>query len=139
MVSGREKGMYMARYLGWLGVLVFGAACGINLGSVRASEAATFYVATTGSDKHPGTAEQPFRTVRGGARGLSAGDTLIVQAGTYAEDLNNAFPSGLSWSQPVTIRAAPGATVTLTPLAQMDVFVAFVGAQYQYIALEGFI
>ena len=111
----------------------------LPLGAVTVSDAATLYVATTGSDSQPGTAEQPFRTVRRGASSLRAGDTLIVQAGTYAENLSNAFPSGLSWSQPVTVRAAPGATVTLTPSAKTDVFVAFVGSQYQYIVIEGFV
>jgi hypothetical protein len=77
--------------------------------------------------------------VRRGARSLRAGDTLIVQAGTYAENLNNAFPSGLSWSQLVTVRAAQGATVTLIPSAKTDVFVAFVGSQYQYIVIDGFV
>jgi hypothetical protein len=46
----------MKRYLGWIGALVVGAACVMSLGPVRASEATTWYVATTGSDSQPGTA-----------------------------------------------------------------------------------
>jgi hypothetical protein len=129
----------MRGYLRWIGVLVFGAACVLPLGAVRPSDAATFYVATSGSDSQPGTAAQPFRTLRRGASSLRAGDTLIVQAGTYAESLVNVFPSGLSWSQPVTVRAAPGATVTLTPPAQTDVFLAFIGDKYHHIVIDGFV
>jgi parallel beta-helix repeat protein len=102
----------------------------------QASHAATFYVATYGNDANAGTEELPFQTLQRGARVLRAGDTLIVRGGTYLESLFY-VPSGTSWSQPVTVQAAPGETVVLQAAAPTDAIVDFsVG---QYIILDGFI
>ena len=46
--------------------------------------AATYYVATNGSDSNPGTQSQPFQTVQKGLSVLQAGDTLYLRGGTYA-------------------------------------------------------
>src|SRR5689334_4237883 len=85
------------------------------LGTATA-QAATFYVATTGNDSNPGTVQQPFRTIVKGVSVLKPGDTTYVRAGTYNESINTnyvVFPSGTSWSNPVTLAAYPGETVTL--------------------------
>jgi hypothetical protein len=68
---------------GWLnrsgnifGVLVFFLlSCCLN--------AATYYVATTGSDSNPGTLSQPFVTLQRGVNAAGPGDTIIVRDGTY--------------------------------------------------------
>ena len=104
----------------------------------QASHAATFYVATSGDDANVGTEKSPFQTLQRGARALRAGDTLIVQGGTYPETLVWVIPSGTSWSQPVTVQAAPGETVILQPTAPTDAVVDFEDNS-QYIILEGFI
>src|SRR5688572_25242822 len=65
------------------------------------SLAATFYVATTGSDSNPGTESQPFRTIKKGVSVLSAGSTLYIKSGTYPESiLSWEIPAiaGTSWS-----------------------------------------
>ena len=103
--------------------------------SIQASHAATFYVATSGNDVNPGTAELPFQTIQRGASVLSAGDTLIVRGGTYSESLFY-IPSGTSWSAPVTVQAASGETVVLQ--ASSDI-VVYIGDNSQYIILNGFI
>jgi parallel beta-helix repeat protein len=103
----------------------------------QASHAATFYAATYGDNANPGTAELPFQTLQRGAQALRAGDTLIVQGGTYPEVLVWVIPSGTSWSQPVTVQAAPGETVVLQPTAQTDAVVDFQDNS-QYIILDGF-
>src|SRR5262249_33755 len=46
-----------------------------------------YYVATTGSDSNPGTLENPFRTIAAGTRALHGGDTLLIRAGTYNEQV----------------------------------------------------
>ena len=83
-------------------------------------EPASVYVTNTGSDAH--TCQQarnqatPRRSVNAGIACLAAGDTLILGDGTYSEQLSDVVsgetpntvrpPSGLSWSQPTTIKSA---------------------------------
>ena len=105
----------------------------------EASHAATFYVATYGDDADTGTEELPFQTIKRGVWALRAGDTLIVQGGTYQEVLGwGLIPSGNSWSQPVTVQAAPGETVVLQPTEQAD-GVVDIADNSRYIILDGLI
>jgi hypothetical protein len=49
--------------------------------------ATTYYASPAGSDSNPGTTyAQPFRTVARGIQAASAGDTIILQDGTYPAD-----------------------------------------------------
>jgi len=99
------------------------------------SQAATYYVATTGSDSYPGSLEQPFRTIIKGASVLRPGDKVLVRAGTYTESIpwSFDFPSGTSWSTAVTLAAYPGETVTLK--GQIDIG----GEPRSYIIIDGLI
>ncbi|MGF1493573.1 MAG: right-handed parallel beta-helix repeat-containing protein [Microcoleaceae cyanobacterium] len=48
----------------------------------------TYYVSPDGNDNNPGTQEQPWKTISyatSEASVVSAGDTILVQSGTYAE------------------------------------------------------
>lgn len=45
---------------------------------------ATYYVATTGSDAHPGTLAQPWATLQHAADTVGPGDTVVVRGGAYA-------------------------------------------------------
>ena len=50
----------------------------------QCASAATYYVATTGSDSNPGTQSAPFRHLsKGAAAATNPGDTVIVMDGTY--------------------------------------------------------
>ena len=51
--------------------------------------AATFYVATSGNDTQPGTSALPFRTVQRGVDVAQPGDTILVAAGNYPEEVRS--------------------------------------------------
>src|SRR5215471_8432101 len=64
-------------------------------------EAATYYVATTGSDINSCAVAQspatPLQTIAAGIACLSSGDTLLVGDGNYAETIEaNTIPNGTS-------------------------------------------
>ena len=106
------------------------------------THAAIYYVATTGNNSNPGSQTQPFRTINKGFSVLSAGDTLEIKGGTYPESihLTGGFPTGNSWSNPVTIKAADGETVTVRPnvAGEWQVF-NFGSSGVQYIIMDGLI
>jgi hypothetical protein len=90
----------LARYLRRSGYLMCGVALTANLLGAKLVDAATYYVATTGSDANSGTKASPFQTINRGRKALASGDTLFINSGVYAEELTNPLPSGLSASQP---------------------------------------
>src|SRR5215831_10478923 len=53
--------------------------------SLVGAQAATYYVATTGSDSNPGTQAQPFKTITYAYSKASAGTTILVAPGTYTD------------------------------------------------------
>jgi len=70
----------------------------------------TFYVSPTGSDSAAGSQAAPFATIQQAANEVTAGDTVIVEAGTYAGFVlswNNA-QAGTS-TAPITFEADPSA------------------------------
>ena len=113
------------RHLQSLGALLCGVILSIGAFNAQSSEAATYYVATTGSDSNTCMQAQgpstPKRTINaalnclGTATGAGAGHTVQVAAGTYAETINNNLPGGTSWNTPFTLTAATSGTVTLQP------------------------
>jgi hypothetical protein len=74
------------------------------------ANAGTFYVSTQGNDGNPGTQAQPWRTLQHAVDMIAPGDTILVQAGTYA-----GCRIGLSGGDQAkkTLQAAPGAHVLL--------------------------
>jgi parallel beta-helix repeat protein len=74
------------------------------------ASAATLYVATTGNDGNSGTSAKPWKTLQHAVNMVSPGDTILVEAGTYA-----GCRIGVSGSPtlPKTLQAAPGAAVIL--------------------------
>lgn len=98
--------------------LICGFAVISSLLGGKVSEAATFYVATTGSDGNSCAAAQspskPRRTIKAGIPCLSAaGDILDIANGTYAENIYLSgipIPNGTSWTNATTIRGH-GATI----------------------------
>src|SRR5262245_2894136 len=103
---------------------------------------ATYYVAKTGSDSRSCANAQlqstPKLTINSGTGCLSPGDTLIVKAGNYAEQLNNVIPSGTA-GNPTTVKANPGDTVIIQPDSHGAEFAAVNISNRQYIVFDGFI
>jgi hypothetical protein len=78
----------------------------------QCASAATYYVATNGSDSNPGTASSPFRHLsKGAAAATNPGDTVIVMDGTYDNegqiDPNNVVTLNFSGAagNPITFKA----------------------------------
>ncbi|MBZ0289088.1 MAG: right-handed parallel beta-helix repeat-containing protein, partial [Anaerolineae bacterium] len=106
--------------------------------ATEAQTTTTYYVATDGSDSNAGTEALPFRTLVKGVTALHPGDTLLVKQGTYHESLEDSIPTGLSWLQPVTLRAYPGHQVIIMPDAGAQFVIRFHPGQH-HIILDGFI
>ena len=124
----------MFYFLASLSILLFLSANG---------HAATYWVAKTGTNSNSCTQAQsestPKVTITSGLSCLTAGDTLKVKAGIYAETFTNVIPSGTSWSAPVTLMANPGDAVTIQPAAGGDGVIYLVGSANAYIIIDGFI
>src|SRR5437588_339079 len=52
------------------------------------SNVGNVYTTSNGNDAHSGTASSPFLTINKGISVAAAGDTVYVDAGTYAEQVN---------------------------------------------------
>ena len=70
------------------------------------------YVALDGNDLNPGTDAQPFGTLARALRNVTAGQTIVMRAGTYYEGDLALGRSGFE-SAPIVIRAYPGEVVVL--------------------------
>ena len=111
------------------------------------STGTTYYVATNGSDSNPGTASQPFSTIKKGVSVLKAGDVVYIRSGTYYENLDSnrhVIPSGTSWGNPVTIAAYPGEIVTMafaspTENGLINLATNSLNPTLQYIIFDGII
>jgi parallel beta-helix repeat protein len=104
------------------------------LTSVTAAHASTSWVVdntnTSCSDTGPGTASQPFCTIAAAAKKAQAGDTVLVNAGTYAGTSVNPTNSGTAGS-PITFTANRGVTISGGTRA-------FALSSRSYITISGF-
>lgn len=91
-------------------VLLAGLVSGVLLPSLAA--AATYWLATDGSDANPGTREAPFRTWKYAVSQLTQdGDELVVLPGRYGEAPGATVPERPEYKDWVTIRAEQPGTV----------------------------
>ncbi len=65
-----------------------------------------FYVATTGNNQNSGSQSQPWRTIQKAIDTVQAGDTIIVRAGSYQENLTIRRPA--TASKPIKLQAFTG-------------------------------
>jgi parallel beta-helix repeat protein len=79
--------------------------------AVASAAPTTLYVGKSScSDSGPGTQTNPFCTIGAAAAKAVAGQTVQVEAGTYAESVT--VPKSGTASGPITYQGMPGATVT---------------------------
>jgi hypothetical protein len=99
-----------------LSVMIITVLCICDVLSPRAATAATYYVATNGSDSNPCTQSSPCQTIAKGISNLASGDTLYLRQGNYGVlDTNTVcIPSGTSYTNAITIASYPGETATLS-------------------------
>ncbi len=109
------------------------------------SFAATYYVATTGSDSSAdGSASRPFKTIGAGLRRMASGDTLVVKPGVYQDKGNfinpriNSVPSG-SPGKYTTIMAETPYTVRIKNTAALDYNDNLVLLDGSYVKVDGFV
>ncbi len=71
----------------------------------------TYFVSPAGDDAHPGTIEQPWRTIQKAADTLGPGDTVYIREGLYRERVTT-HRSGEP-GRYITFTSYPGETVTI--------------------------
>jgi hypothetical protein len=92
---------------GGLGAPDAGAAATPDLGYLAAPIAQTFHVSPLGNDAHPGSADQPWRTVSKAVASLQAGQAAVIHAGTYTDHLKIDARDGIPLA-PIRLMGAPG-------------------------------
>jgi hypothetical protein len=77
--------------------------------SLFAQSGSTFYVSTSGSDSNNGSASAPWLTIQHAANTVTAGATVIVEAGTYNESVT--FSTSGTSSEPIVFNGQGTAIV----------------------------
>ena len=110
------------------------------------SAGATYHVAPGGADGNDGSAGSPFATIAHGLGVAQPGDTVLVHAGSYHEEVQ--WPAGGVEGSPITLRAAGDGPAVMdgaepglkAPAAWTDagggLYSAAVAAT-QYVAVDG--
>jgi hypothetical protein len=104
---------------------------------VAESKGERFYVATTGSDAAPGTAEAPWRTVQKALDTLQAGQIAFVRAGTYRENL--VMHRAGTARAPITIRNQPGERPVLQPAERAPTYPLRLTSGAAHFRIQGFV
>ncbi|MFL6197992.1 MAG: right-handed parallel beta-helix repeat-containing protein [Thermoanaerobaculia bacterium] len=97
--------------------------------------AAAYYLSPAGSDSNPGTYEQPWLTLGKAAASVSAGDTVVLEPGTYgARGKTTTFRRVGTASAPITFRGDPSG-----PLPTILGYVKITGSyqRFSYLLFDG--
>lgn len=122
---------------------IFGVISTFLLSMAASGEAwaATYYVATNGSDSNPGTQAAPFRTIAYAVKKMVAGDTTYVRGGVYSDHVR--FSRSGTASAPIKLMNAPGESPVIdcggvgTKMVLIQDAASFRNA-IGHIAIEGF-
>ena len=121
------------RVASWSGLSGAVLVVGVLTGGTAAYASTTYMVDNTNSacsDSGTGTSSQPFCTIAAAAKKTVAGDTVLVNAGTYAGTSVNPANSGTA-GNPITFAANPGVTISGGTRA-------FALSSRSYITIRGF-
>ena len=121
------------RAASWSGLFGAVLVAGMLAGGTAAYASTTWVVDNTNSncsDTGSGMSSQPFCTIAAAAKKAVAGDTVVVNAGTYAGTSVNPVNSGTAGS-PITFTANPGVTINGGTRA-------FALSSRNYITIRGF-
>lgn len=91
--------------------------------------ATTFYVSQDGDDDDDGSEPSPFASFAHASSQLSAGDELIIRAGTYRETLT--ISTNGTRDNPIVVRAATGENVTIKGTKPLSNWSQYSGDIYQ--------
>jgi hypothetical protein len=86
----------------------------LALALAAGAEAATYVVAPTGNNAHPGTEAQPWQTLQKAAAAVQPGDTVRIRAGDYRVSPTWTVRRAGTADQPITYRAYGDGEVRLT-------------------------
>ena len=89
------------------------AAIGTWQIATPASAAATYFVATNGSDANPGTQAAPLKTIAAAVREADSGDTIVLRGGYYHESVQ-------VYAKELHIRSADGERAILDGSVAVD-------------------
>ncbi len=97
-----------------------------------------YWASPTGSGATCGTTgntdpKSGYTTFAKGLTCVSAGNTLMLKGGTYTDTALPLANSGTSFSNPITVRNAPGETVTLTGNNPIDWY----GGTFHHLIVDG--
>jgi hypothetical protein len=113
--------------------------------AATAAQAATYYVATTGSDTTgDGSAAKPLSSIGAGLARMAGGDTLIVKAGVYQDKANfinpriHRIPDGAPGKY-TTIMAETPYTVRIRNSAPLGYYDNLVLLEGSHVRVDGFI
>lgn len=104
--TARHQGRLARVAAGWLAVVVavMSAVVLTSTSTVNAATVGTFHVSPSGSDRNPGTAASPVRTVGRAVALAASGSSIVLHSGTYRESVH-------VFGKDLDIAAAPGSTV----------------------------
>ena len=95
---------------------------------------AVYYVAKNGSDSNPGTEALPWLTIQKAVNSMSAGDTTLVKAGTYAEEVRI-----VSKPANMTLKAFPGDSPIIDGFGRVGFYEGIIYVRNtDYLTLDGF-
>src|SRR5262245_52151644 len=89
---------------------VLRAGCALALCLASRASAATYFVATTGSDANIGSSSAPWRTLQHAVETIAPGDAILVRSGSYAGCRIRSSGTSLA---PKTLARDAGATVVV--------------------------
>jgi hypothetical protein len=101
------------------------------------SRGALRYVAPTGSDRNPGTIKRPWKTIQRALNSLRPGQTGVVRAGTYEENL--VMRRAGTPNRPITIRNYPGERPVIRPAQSSPSYPLRITTGSAYLRVHGFV